>query len=122
MSTLKVNTIQNTSGGSSSTPENIEQGREKAWVNFTGTGTAAMEDEFGISSFTDNGTGHYTLGFDTSFANANYCYTTGGTGTQQGSRTTKDVNQFVGSFDFKVRGGAGVFDPIRFCVSFFGDQ
>ena len=72
MSTLKVNTIQNTSGGSSSTPEQIEQGRAKAWVNFNGTGTVAMRDNFNVSSITDGGTGVYTANFTTAMANANY--------------------------------------------------
>ena len=34
MSTLKVNTIQNTGGGSSSTPDQIDKGRAKLWVSF----------------------------------------------------------------------------------------
>jgi len=72
MSTLKVNTIQNTSGGSNSTPEQIEQGRAKAWVNFNGTGTVAMRDNFNVSSITDSGTGVYTANFSTAMANANY--------------------------------------------------
>ena len=72
MSTLKVNTIQNTSGGSSSTPEQIEQGRAKAWVNFNGTGTVAIRDNFNVSSITDSGTGVYTANFTTAMANANY--------------------------------------------------
>jgi len=72
MSTLKVNTIQNTSGGSSSTPEQIEQGRAKAWVNFDGSGTIAIRDSFNISSITDNATGEYTVTLSTAMANANY--------------------------------------------------
>lgn len=72
MSTLKVNTIQNTSAAHSSTPEQIEQGRAKAWVNFNGTGTVAMRDNFNVSSITDGGTGVYTANFTTAMANANY--------------------------------------------------
>ena len=59
MSTLKVNTIQNTSGGSSSTPEQIEQGRAKAWVNFDGSGTIAIRDSFNISSSVDKESNFY---------------------------------------------------------------
>tara|TARA_Y100000114_G_scaffold117211_1_gene111568 strand:+ start:317 stop:694 length:378 start_codon:yes stop_codon:yes gene_type:complete len=72
MSTLKVNTIQNTSAAHSSTPEQIAQGRAKAWVNFNGTGTVAMRDNFNVSSITDSGTGVYTANFTTAMANANY--------------------------------------------------
>ena len=57
MSTLKVNTIQDASGGSSSTPAQIEQGRAKAWVNMNGTGTIAVRDSYNVSSMTDLGTG-----------------------------------------------------------------
>ena len=78
MSTLKVNTIQNTSGGSSSTPEQIEQGRAKAWVNFNGTGTVAIRDDYNVSSVDDNGTGQYQVNFTTSMSNANYSVVTGG--------------------------------------------
>ena len=77
MSTLKVNTIQNVSGASSSTPEQIEQGRAKAWVAFDGTtntgGNCTMYDSFNVSSVADNGTGAYTVNFSTAMANANYC-------------------------------------------------
>ena len=72
MSTLKVNTIQNTSAAHSSTPEQIAQGRAKAWVNFNGTGTLAIRDSFNVSSVTDNATGQYTTNFSTSFSNTNY--------------------------------------------------
>ena len=74
MSTLKVNTIQNTSGGSSSTPQQIEQGRAKAWVDFNGTGTLAIRDSFNVSSVTDVGTGNYTVNFPNSFPNAHYAF------------------------------------------------
>jgi len=43
-----------------------------AWVNFNGTGTLAVNDHYNCSSVTDNGTGDYTLNFDTALANANY--------------------------------------------------
>ena len=61
MSTIKVNTIQDTSSTNSSTPNEIAQGRAKAWVNFNGTGTIAIRDSFNVSSITDNGTGTTTV-------------------------------------------------------------
>tara|TARA_B100000900_G_C20372491_1_gene630988 strand:+ start:136 stop:525 length:390 start_codon:yes stop_codon:yes gene_type:complete len=72
MSTLKVNTIQNTSGGSSSTPEQIEQGRAKVWVNFNGKSTVAIRDNFNVSSVTDNATGTYTINFSNAMSDTNY--------------------------------------------------
>ena len=102
MSTLKVNTIQNTSGGSSSTPEQIEQGRAKAWINFNGTGTVAIRDSFNVSTLTDNGTGDYTISFTTAMANTNYVVTCT-TSTQHNSTTailgvdTTDGDYLTGS-------------------------
>ena len=73
MSTLKVATIQDTSGNNSSTPNEVAQGRAKAWVNFNGTGTVAIRDSFNVSSIADNGTGLYTINFTNAFADTNYC-------------------------------------------------
>jgi hypothetical protein len=72
MSTLKVNTIQNTSGGSSSTPEQIEQGRAKAWIRYDGTGTPSITDSFNISSVTEVDDGQNIIAFTTSMTNASY--------------------------------------------------
>ena len=72
MSTLKTANIQDTSGGNNSTPEEINQGRAKAWVNFNGTGTVAIRDSFNVSSITDNGTGDYTVNFTTAMSSASY--------------------------------------------------
>ena len=75
MSTLKVNTIQNTSGGSSSTPEQIEQGRAKAWIQMKQNGTYAIRDSFNVSSISDDAYGRYTVNFSNAFSNATYCFT-----------------------------------------------
>ena len=72
MSTLKVNTIQNTSAAHSSTPEQIAQGRAKAWINFNGTGTIAIRDSFNISSITDNGVGNTIITMATAMPSTNY--------------------------------------------------
>lgn len=93
MSTLNVATIksissaapvfQNTSG--------TEKGQlAKAWLNFNGTGTVAINDSFNISSITDNGTGDYTLNFSNNMANANYVVC--------GSTVGTTVNYFNGIF------------------------
>jgi hypothetical protein len=74
MSTIKVTNIQDTSGGNSSTSEQIAQGRAKAWVNFQGDGTVSINDDFNVSSITDNGQS-YVVNFSTAFANANYAAT-----------------------------------------------
>ena len=54
MSTLRVNNITDTSGGSTNlTVPNTA----KAWVNFNGTSTVAIRASFNVSSITDNGVG-----------------------------------------------------------------
>ena len=80
ITTAKVTTIQDASGGNSSTPEQIEQGRAKAWVHFDGTtntgGSCDIYDSYNVSSVTDNGTGDYTVNFTGGvLSNANYCVT-----------------------------------------------
>ena len=51
----------------------INQARiAKAWVNFNGTGTVAIRDNYNVSSITDVATGKYTVNFSTAMADANY--------------------------------------------------
>ena len=74
MSTLKVNNITDTSGGSSnlSVP-----GTAKAWVNFNGSGTVAIRDDLNVSSITDSGTGLYKVNMTSALSNTNYAVTAG---------------------------------------------
>lgn len=72
MSTLKVATIQDTSGNNSSTPSEVANGRAKAWINFSGTGTVAIRDDYNVSSLTDVGTGQYTISFTNALSSSNY--------------------------------------------------
>jgi len=72
MSTLKVGTIQNTSGGSSSTPEQIESGRAKSFVTFNSRSSTSILHSFNVSSVTDNGTGDHNVNFATAHSDADY--------------------------------------------------
>ena len=69
MSTIKVDTIKNTS--------NVEVFTCKAWVNFDGTQAAAsmIRASGNVSSITDNGIGDYTVNFTTALTDANYSTT-----------------------------------------------
>ena len=78
MSTLKVGTIQNTSAAHGSTPAEIEQGRAKVWCRWHTNGGAGIDDSFGVSSVSDNGTGFSYVNFSTNFANANYAVSVAG--------------------------------------------
>lgn len=44
----------------------------RAWVNFNGTGTVAINASGNVTSITDNGTGDYTVNFTTAMSDANY--------------------------------------------------
>lgn len=44
----------------------------KAWVNFNGQGAVAMRDKFNVTGITDNGTGDYTVTWETDFADTSY--------------------------------------------------
>ena len=122
MSTLKVNNITDTSGGTS----NLKiDGAAKAWVNYNGTGTVAIRDDLNVSSITDNGTGSYTVTFSTAMANANYV--TLGTIEERGvsvhcstndaaSQTTSAVNIAT-----VLSGTSTGFDCNQVNVAVFGD-
>lgn len=69
MSTLRVDAIQNRTGGDLITAKGVA----RAWVNFNGTGTAAIRTSFNVSSITDVSTGRYTVNFATALADADYC-------------------------------------------------
>ena len=44
----------------------------KAWVNFDGTGTVAIEDSFNVASITDIGVGYYTVNISSNMSNGGY--------------------------------------------------
>ena len=44
-----------------------------AWVSFKGTSTVTIEDDFNVSSITDNGNGDYTVNYTTNLPNDDYC-------------------------------------------------
>ena len=74
MTTLNVNTIQDTSASNSSTPAEIVNGRAKAWVTYDGS-TNNIRSSYNVSSVTDNATGDFTINFDNKLSSANYSYT-----------------------------------------------
>ena len=68
MSTLRVDNLQNRSGGSVLPSVQLC----KAWVNFNGTGVVAIRSAFNVTSITDVGVGDYTVNFTTTMTDANY--------------------------------------------------
>lgn len=64
MSALKFNQWIN--------PDGTENFKCRAWVNFNGTGTVAIRASGNVSSITDNGTGDYTVNFESEMPDSNY--------------------------------------------------
>jgi hypothetical protein len=71
----------------------------RAWVNFNGTGTVAINASGNVSSITDNGVGDYTLNFTVPMPDTSYCVLPGTVGVvsqsasyQFGPRTTAPGN------------------------------
>ena len=97
MSTIFADKFKNTSGGNNvkvnqlsgidtagsitvqgegTATTNMQQGLAKAWINFVGAGTS-INDSFGMSSLSDDGTGIYTITMSAVMSNANYSITIG---------------------------------------------
>ena len=78
-SILKVDTLTGvTSAGSisvtgegNSTTTNLQQSLVKVWAKFNGSSFGEL-DSFNVSSFTDSGTGNYTVNINNDFSNANH--------------------------------------------------
>ena len=124
ITTAKVTTIQDASGNNGSTPEQIEQGRAKVWVNFDGTGTPAISDSLNASSITDNGAGNYTVNFTTAMSNANYCVVQGSNnyGGNNNAAYLKVDNLTTSSFTVAIVASAAFTDRSVICMAVFGDQ
>ena len=75
MSTLRADTIQNTSGGAATL---TKQSAAKAWGHFTMSSTTPR-DSFNISSLTDDKTGIFTADYTSNMSSVNYSPSTGGT-------------------------------------------
>jgi len=107
MSTLKVNSLQTTSGAGLYPL--------KAWVSFGGVGTVSVLSSGNVSSVTDVGVGRYTTNFSSSLSSSNYatsfdntsyhylnvsintCLEGGSNGTAVTLKTTSSVRQTVGT-------------------------
>lgn len=80
-------------------------GAAKAWINFRGTGTAAINADYGFASLTDDGTGAYHATMDTAMSSINYAAPLGASGTSNatpcGSSTANTTtNVYVNGFSY----------------------
>ena len=139
MSTLKTGTVQNNTGTGAPLFKNnagTEIGQlAKVWVNFNGSGTVEIRDDFNVSTLTDNGTGDYTITFDTALANNDYALVTnqrldtnGGapnivhTGNEHDDNTTTSAKIVSGTGNQNAAGNSGTAsDCSSVHVVIFGD-
>ena len=74
-SVLNVDTIADAAGTGAVTL--TKQSAAKAWIDYKGTDTNAVQASFNISSVTDNGTGDYTIILSNSMSSAEYAIVDG---------------------------------------------
>lgn len=123
MSTLKVNTIQDTSNGNVSSTAEIFQGRSTAWVNFNGQGTIGVRDDHNVNTLTDVGTGRYTVNFDSAFSNTQYCALGNSGGNSNTAGDESHITWASGGYNtssISVRIVQPVVDPVIVNVAVFG--
>lgn len=82
--TVNSVTTLNSSSGVLAT-QNGMTGIAKAWVQFTGAGSAVIVGSFNVSSVTYVGTGNYTVTFTTSMPNTSYAAMVSSTRTNDSS-------------------------------------
>lgn len=103
----------------------LPRGAAKKWVRFNGSGTVTINDDLGVGSITDHGTGDYTVNFDTdNFGAADYCYVsmardTGASALCVGKASTASATS---SHRFVTASNSDVpIDAEEICVAYFGD-
>lgn len=103
------------------------QGTAKAWVNYKGTSTRAINASYNVSSVTYNSTGNYTINFTNAFADANYasigtCQTTASFAVVLKLATTGQTTSTSNIITAYESGGSGqdlVVDSALICMAFF---
>ena len=75
MSTIKANTLLHSDGSTTNPPAipALDKRMAKAWVNFKGSGTVAINDSYNASSITDTTTGSYSVNLINTMSDTNYC-------------------------------------------------
>jgi len=131
MSTIKAANVQNT--GSSAPLFKNSSGTEigqlcRAWVNFNGSGTVAIRDDFNVSSITDTGTGAYKVNISNALPSTNYAVTSNSShlsGTYLAFPALRDRDQQTRSttqFHIDCLNNGGAFtDGQELHIAVFGD-
>ena len=111
--------------------QNVKNRVCKTWVNFNGTGTVAIRDDFNVSSITDNSTGEYIVNYSTNLGNSNYavsiCAGKAGGGPSAGNSSIPFTAEFgtysTSGFNIVITDANGsVVDRDVVTVLVFGDS
>ena len=89
----------------------------RAWVNFNGTGTVAINASGNVSSITDNGTGNYTVNFTTAMPDGNYAAflsNGGGFNDVSGTHTASAVQ--IWTYNFGSPPNASDRNPVQVAI------
>ena len=92
----------------------------KGWLNYNGS-TNTINDQYNVSSVTDNGTGDFTVNWSTAFSSANYSVV----GTASGTSDTVVVNETISSSSVRLsvqNSGTGTKYDDPFCLIAIGDR
>lgn len=128
MSTLKVDTLQDSSGGNQSALSAIKQGRAKVWVNFRQHTSMVIRDSFNVSSVTDVTSGESIVNFSNAMQNNDYsCICSGSQGLDSVANfdvvtphsfttTSVDLESFGSATNPNVEGDFQIV-----CIAIFGD-
>ena len=127
MSTIKANTLLHSDGTTTTQPSipALDQRMAKAWVNFNGTGTVAINSSYNVSSITDHAIGDYSMNFANSMSDANYSATgMASTNAIAGTMLEKRTNVAQTSNAIRVSSRKlenSNIDAVYVCVQVFGN-
>ena len=109
--------------------QHFHPGSAKGWVSFNGTTVTGDTDlvgvgaSYNVTSLIDNGTGNYTINWDTDFSSGDYAVADA-KGASAGIETKITVNSIAAgalTIDADVDAGTNV-DPTYISILAFGDQ
>lgn len=97
----------------------------KGWIRFNGTGAVSINDSFNTSGLADNGTGLYTISWDTDFANTSYAVVSGDSIDATSNRAVRGLHTLsmaVGSCAINTVTSTGNEDHELISIAAYGDQ
>ena len=105
-------------------------GVAKAWIQFNGESTVAINNSYNIASLTDNGSGDYTVAITTDMSGADFCLIgmskNNNTAAQRGNTHTNTVAaasfSVLTSVEDGTTGVSALIDNRHIGVAYFGDQ